>query len=523
VRGLALLLPILAALASASAAHSHASLIRSEPAERAVVAEPPVALTLLFNEPVSSLTLKLARPGGEVIELRNVATDGSRLTVALPAGLTSGTHLLSWRVTSADGHPVGGSLTFSIGYPSAEASTKSEAGDDPQRRAALWFAKFVLYVGLFVGIGGAFYAGWIARQPIARRLQRSLAVVLDCGLAAAVVSVGIQGADALGVALSSLRDLRVWTAGFATSHGTTAAIAGLALVLGRAALGRNGGKWLAMLALAGTGTALAASGHASAAAPQWLTRPAVFVHAVSVAFWTGALVPLGCALHAGRIEELQRFSRAIPLPLGLLVASGLVLAVVQLRQIDALWTTDYGFVLSVKLAAVAVLLMMAAGNRLATSRAMAGGPCAVRAIGVSACVEAAVIVLVLGLVATWRFTPPPRALLDAARAPVHLHLHSGKAMADIKIERTRDGGRFITLVVLDGQFGPLPAKEVTLTLAKPDAGIEPLRLHATHVAESMWTIEDVRIPLPGRWRMRVDILIDDFEKAIIEDDFDVAR
>jgi copper transport protein len=41
------------------------------------------------------------------------------------------------------------------------------------------------------------------------------------------------------------------------------------------------------MALLGVGFALALSGHASNAAPQWLTRPSVFVHVVCVTFWVG--------------------------------------------------------------------------------------------------------------------------------------------------------------------------------------------------------------------------------------------
>jgi hypothetical protein len=49
-------------------------------------------------------------------------------------------------------------------------------------------------------------------------------------------------------------------------------------------------------------------------------------------------------------------------------------------------------------------------------------------------------------------------------------------MADVEIERAHANTRRITVTVLDGQFGPLPAKEVTLFLGNTAAGIEPLRL-----------------------------------------------
>ena len=38
----------------------------------------------------------------------------------------------------------------------------------------------------------------------------------------------------------------------------------------------------------------------------------------------------------------------------------------------------------------------------------------------------------------------------------------------------------------------------------------------------MWSIDDLRIPLAGRWRLRVDILISDFDKEVLEDNVAAA-
>jgi copper transport protein len=69
----------------------------------------------------------------------------------------------------------------------------------------------------------------------------------------------------------------------------------------------------------------------------------------------------------------------------------------------------------------------------------------------------------------------------------------------------------------------LAAKEVTLVLAKPAAGIEPLRLAAKHVDGATWRVDDVSIPGPGRWTVHVEILVSDFEKVVIEDHIDLPR
>ena len=67
----------------------------------------------------------------------------------------------------------------------------------------------------------------------------------------------------------------------------------------------------------------------------------------------------------------------------------------------------------------------------------------------------------------------------------------------------------------------MPAKEATLTLSLPERGIEPLERKATLGADGYWHVRDVPLPYPGRWHMRIEALVTDFEKITLEDDFDV--
>src|SRR5262249_60687441 len=102
-------------------------------------------------------------------------------------------------------------------------------------------------------------------------------------------------------------------------------------------------------------------------------------------------------------------------------------------------------------------------------------------------------------------------------APVAVQRDGEKGV--VEIGRDRAPGRAATLLGLGGAFQPLAAKEVTLVLADPAAGIEPMRRVAVRSGESdnLWRIEDLRIPLAGRWTVRVEILVDDFDKLTVED------
>src|SRR5260221_1478291 len=266
------LIALLSAFAPAGEASAHASLVKAAPADGAVMPLPPAALTLTFNEPVSPLVVRLIGPDGAPLAPIAVTAQDTTVTISAPPGLRRGTHVLSWRVISADGHPVGGSLMFSIGARSSAAQPENLA--DRSVRAALWAVRVVMYVALFVGAGGAFFAASIP-DGAARRAW--IVFVLAAGLAPVALSVGLQGLGALDLPLSGLQHKLAWEAGLATSYGATAVTAALALlvaVFGCVAKSASAARALSLVGVIGAGLALSLSGHASTAAPQLLNRPA---------------------------------------------------------------------------------------------------------------------------------------------------------------------------------------------------------------------------------------------------------
>ena len=386
---------LVAALLSPTGVFAHASLVRAEPADGAMMAETPKVLTLTFNEPVSVLVMRIVGPGGEVVTAP--ATAENNVVTVTPPRLGQGSHVLSWRVVSGDGHPVGGSLLFSVGAASEPGAT---ASSNMVARSALWATKLAVYVGMVLGIGGVFFRTWIEARAGA---TSTLAALLAIGLIAAPLSVGLQGLDALDLTVSQLTQAEVWRAGWETAYGLTALTAEGAMLAGLFALAApiRLARALALVGLAGIGLALALSGHAGTVAPRALTRLAVFLHGVCVAFWIGALIPLVVAIRAGEGAALARFSRLAPLPLAVLVATGAALMLVQLDHVDALWTTRYGWVLVGKLVLVTALFALAAVNRhVLTPRLQTGA--AARPLATSIRTELALALVILALVASWR-------------------------------------------------------------------------------------------------------------------------
>ena len=101
-----------------TAAESHAVLVRSVPAQRAVLEAPPTRVELWFNErlePAYSRVSVLDEANTQV-DLRDAsvaADDVRRLSVSLPA-LAPGRYRVEFRVLSVDGHVVESKLAFTV-------------------------------------------------------------------------------------------------------------------------------------------------------------------------------------------------------------------------------------------------------------------------------------------------------------------------------------------------------------------------------------------------------------------------
>jgi copper transport protein len=510
---------ILLLLGLANEASAHASLVFAEPRDGTVLAQAPKTVQLRFNESVTAGAISLIDASGKLRTDAGVGAGGEAITLTLPADLPLGTQIVSYRVISADGHPVTGSITFSVGEPTENKPPPESAATI---NALIWLTRLGLYLGLFAGIGGVFFVEWIARQRAATSL---IAAVLIVGAVSAVASLALQGLDVLGLPLSSVVSMAPWKIALDTSLGPSLLIALAALAAAMVAL-RQGltrfSRVLSALALAGVGLSLAASGHAASAPPEILTRPAIFLHGAGVAFWLGALVPLVVILRRPEpaLPVVHRFSHvAIPV-VGVLALTGLGLAAIQLESFGALVTTRYGLILSAKLVLVAALLGVATLNRIRLTPALARDDTATRPLARPILLECAAAAGILCVVAGWRFTPPPRSLIPDA--PLAVHIHTEKAMFQVLVSPGRVGFDDFVLQLMNGDGTLLHAKEATLTLSLPERGIEEIERQGTLEPDGFWHVGKVPLAIPGRWHMRIDALVGDFEKITLEDDLDVA-
>lgn len=128
---------------SAPTASAHNTLVSSDPADGSTVGSAPAAITLVFNEPAQALgsEVLVTDPNGATVSSGPVELTDASVVQPLTGELPAGLYTVTWRVTSADGHPIDGTLTFTaeaattVGVdpgPSATPETTAQATPEPE-------------------------------------------------------------------------------------------------------------------------------------------------------------------------------------------------------------------------------------------------------------------------------------------------------------------------------------------------------------------------------------------------------
>lgn len=507
---------------SGSAAMAHAGLVASDPVDGAVLRASPEALLLSFTEPVTPLVFTLLSPNGARQDLTSAVSTDDDVRLALPMGLMRGTHLVTWRAVSADGHPVSGTISFSVGAPGAVP--QAGTGGDASRDTAIWTLRAGLYLLLFGTVGAVLFGAVVV--PLPQGFTRGVGVAALPGIGLAGLAVGLQGLDALGLGLGGLLSAAPWATGFGTSFGGTAVAMALAFLAVFVASRVAPGRRLGLVVLAAGAAALAPmlSGHAGTAPPTWLSKPAVVIHIAGLMFWVGSLVPLVRLLRAGGPDTeraLARFSRAIPYAVAAIVLSGGVLAVLQLGPPSPAWTSGYGVILVTKMLLLVPLFALALANRLwLTPPVLSGEAQARQRLRWLVLSEIVLVALVLAVVTGWRFTPPPRVIAEIAARPAHTHIHTEQAMADVTLTPGHAGEAVLSLWLMDGELAPLSPKAVTVSLSNTALGIEKLERPARPDPDGFWRVP-MTLPAGGAWQLGLALRVDDFTMLQLSGELEV--
>lgn len=247
IRALAAATVVLCVVCFGGAAWAHASLVSAAPSDGSVLAEAPSTVELRFNESITVGSVNLVDAKGKPRIDATVEAGGDEIRILLPASLPRGTSVVSYRVISQDGHPVAGSITFSVGAPTA---TRLPESGSAVIAGLIWLTRLGVYAGLFAGIGGVFFLIWIAREKVAVRI---ILAALAAGIVSAVIYIGLQGLNVLGSPLPALLSAAPWRIAVGTSLGVSLLMAIATMIISVVALrGKFGlARGLSALALGG--------------------------------------------------------------------------------------------------------------------------------------------------------------------------------------------------------------------------------------------------------------------------------
>ncbi len=506
-------------------AWAHAVLLATQPADGAALEKAPAGIVLRFNEPVAPVALRVLDATGADRAIASPRAQDNEIRLDLP-DLPTGGYIVSWRVVSADSHPIGGGFTYSVGQASPPGSY---AADDARRETgwtiAIIINRFVLYAALMFVAGGALFAFLVLRplrigvagfEPWRRRAAA-------LGLFAALLAIGLKGGQLGAFPAGALVDTVAWRLGLSTSTATSALtiVTGLGIIMA-AGQSQRWRSWLealgALIALSG----LSVTGHA-ATGPDWVRMTAT-VHALLAGFWLGAFWPLLRLIPAhptAALAAARRFSHlAVPALLAL-AATGFGMSLLRITSLDQFVGSPYGQLLVIKLLIVAALLVVAAANRWQATPALAAGRRgASDDLMRNLRLEIGLGAIVLLLTSVLAHTPPPGMA-------AHDHAKGAESGHTTWISQRN---RALMLEVLPASPGPnrvvarfvspsgdlLAPQEASISFARPASGIEPITRPLTRGRNDVFRLGRIDLPLAGVWTVRVEALIDDFEKAVFE-------
>ena len=128
VVGLAALVLVL--VAGTGVASAHASLVSTTPADGQSVPTAPQIVSATFTESISADVggLTVRNTDGDRVDEGNSSVSANTLQVTVPTDLPDGTYIATYRVLSADGHPVSGSWLFGVGTAPVDPSAAGPVG-----------------------------------------------------------------------------------------------------------------------------------------------------------------------------------------------------------------------------------------------------------------------------------------------------------------------------------------------------------------------------------------------------------
>jgi copper transport protein len=131
----------------------------------------------------------------------------------------------------------------------------------------------------------------------------------------------------------------------------------------------------------------------------------------------------------------------------------------------------------------------------------------------SIALEAALALAVIAATTALTSVPPPTGAhgpRDGVAAKT-VSANAGSLDLLLTVAPSQPGVNMLDLAITSGGK-PREVMEVTLHLERPDLGIQEITRSMQHVGPGRYRLEGPELALAGAWRIRIDLLVSDFEK-----------
>ncbi len=356
---------LLAIIVTPQAGFAHASLVDANPTPDSQLSSSPEEIQLTFSERLEDQLYSIVvydSDSRSVTERKaSMSKNHKEIFLDLP-DLEEGVYTVTYKVISADGHPVRDSYVFTIGSIASEAGgITSPHGISHQQHSGMseWTVRIVYYITLLAMTG---FVSWgvlyrfkseQTRQQFLHwsSLLQKFFLVLILGLAFIQCTSLLNG--------SSMKEFLplILKTSVGISHLSMLCLSLLGFLL----LHRS--KWLDGLWVILLFTAKSINGHAFAFETPILTAALNVIHLLAAALWVGGLFIIILLWRKEREEIsffLLRFSPVAMTSILVLVVSGTISTILILAKLSYLFDTWWGKLLILKVTLVLLVIVVGA-------------------------------------------------------------------------------------------------------------------------------------------------------------------
>jgi copper transport protein len=514
---------VLAALTAAPSAVAHAILQESSPSNNSVVRTSPKTVSLRFNEAVETAfgSIRVYDCGGGRVDSGKILRPTKdSVAVRIDRRLAQGTYTVTWRVISADSHPVAGAFVFNVKKANAGSCKQVFGAKTPGTIDALFkFSRGLDFALILLVVGGAIAMAVVLRtaaSDLRTRLFRILAGLSFGLVIAAALCIVLQGAVAGGFGLSEAFRWDTIHSVLQTRFGRAFLWQiGIAIVVGAVALMASRSRrleFLPLLALLLLPT-VSAAGHARTSGAWALVFDVTHIAAAST--WVGGLGFTIIALMLAGNDRWPLASRAVPrfsilavVSVVTLITAGSLRGYQEVRAFHGLWDTTYGQLLLVKIALVLPLLGLGLyNNRYAVPRVKKQIASVVeqRRFLRAAGTELAIMAAIVGVTAVLVTEPPAKASVSAAKYATDT-VPIGPLEVNYLIDPAKTGPNVIHLYFYKPKSGfPANVDDAKMSATLPAKNLGPLRIPLTRIVPSHYTTPAGVFPEAGDWQVTFEI------------------